>query len=149
MRWTAVPAPDLKLDLILFDGDCVLCSRAARFVHRHDTARRFRFVALQSDAGRALAARFAIDPVNPETNAAIVKGLASFKADATLAVLSALPGWGWTRLARLAPKPLRDWFYDRIARNRFRVFGRRPACWVGDTALRARVISSPAELGAP
>ncbi|MBS0384742.1 MAG: DUF393 domain-containing protein, partial [Proteobacteria bacterium] len=68
MRWKAVAAPDLAQDLILFDGDCVACSRSARFVHERDIARRFRFVAIQSPYGRSLAARFGIDPGAPETN---------------------------------------------------------------------------------
>lgn len=139
MRWAPVAAPELE-DLILFDGDCVLCSGAAHFVHKNDRAQRFKFVAIQSAYGRALAARFGVDPDAPETNAAIVAGRAHFKADAALAVLAVLPGWGWTSAAKLAPRALREWVYDRIARNRYRVFGRRGRCWAGDPALAARVL---------
>lgn len=140
MRWTAVNAPDLQRDLILFDGDCVLCSRAAHFVHRHDRAGRFGFVAIQSPYGRALAARFGIDPERPQTNLAAVGGRVWFKSDAAFAVLATLPGWGWTAIFRLAPKPLRDWAYDRIARNRFTLFGRRERCWAGAPEFKARIL---------
>src|SRR5689334_14580319 len=99
MRWDAVAAPDLTQDLILFDGDCVLGSRSARFVHEHAPARRFHFVAIQSPLGRALAQRFGINAEQPETNLAIVGGSVFFKFDAVLAVLSVLPGWRWTRVA--------------------------------------------------
>lgn len=139
MRWDTVAAPDIE-DLILFDGDCVLCSRAAHFVHRHDVAQRFKFVAIQSDYGRTLAARFGIDADNPETNAAIVAGAAHFKGDAALAVLGQLPHWRWTSVARKLPRALRNWLYDRIARNRYRMFGRRERCWAGDPALAARIV---------
>lgn len=139
MRWDAVAAPDVE-DLILFDGDCVLCSRAAHFVHARDRVRRFKFVAIQSDYGRSLAARFGIDADNPETNLAVVDGAAHFKSDAALAVLTALPGWRAARAARIAPKPLRDWIYDCVARSRYRVFGRRDRCWAGDRALAARIV---------
>lgn len=139
MRWDAVAAPEMP-DLILFDGDCVLCSGAARFVHARDPAQRFRFVAIQSDYGRTLAARFGIDAHNPETNVAIVAGVAHFKAEAALAVLAALPGWRWTRIVRIAPRPLLNWLYDRIARNRYALFGRRDQCWAGDPSLKARII---------
>jgi predicted DCC family thiol-disulfide oxidoreductase YuxK len=140
MRWRSVDAPDLTQDLILFDGDCVLCSRAAHFVHERDGAGRFAFVAIQSPFGRALAHRFGIDPEAPLTNLAVVNGRVSFKFDATLSVLRVLPGWRWSRIARLIPKPLRDWAYDRIARNRFAWFGRRERCWAGDPAFRARIL---------
>ncbi|MEZ6023385.1 MAG: DCC1-like thiol-disulfide oxidoreductase family protein [Hyphomonadaceae bacterium] len=139
MRWAPVAAPELE-DLILFDGDCVLCSRAAHFVHKRDRAQCFKFVAIQSAFGRALAVRFGIDADAPETNAAVVSGIAHFKADAALAVLAALPGWRWTRIAKLAPRALRNWLYDRIARNRYRIFGRRERCWIGDPALAARIV---------
>lgn len=139
MRWGPVAAPDLS-DLILFDGDCVLCSRAAHFVHRHDRAGRFKFVAIQSEYGRALASRFGISADAPETNVAIVDGVAHFKADAALAVLRALPAWRWTALTRISPRPWRNWIYDRIARNRYAWFGRRDRCWAGDPALAARIV---------
>ncbi|WP_395646896.1 thiol-disulfide oxidoreductase DCC family protein [Terricaulis sp.] len=139
MRWAAVAAPDLG-DLILFDGDCVLCSGAAHFVHKRDRAQRFKFVAIQSGYGRVLGARFGIDADAPETNAAVVDGLACFKAEAALSVLAALPGWRWARIANALPRPARNWIYDRIARNRYRLFGRRDRCWAGDPALAARIV---------
>jgi predicted DCC family thiol-disulfide oxidoreductase YuxK len=139
MRWDAVAAPDIA-DLILFDGDCVLCSRVAQFVHQRDAAQRFKFVAIQCEYGRALAARFGIDAENPETNIAFVDGVAHFKADAALAILAQLPNWRWTRIARILPRAFRDWLYDRIARNRYAIFGRRERCWAGDPALAARIL---------
>lgn len=140
MNWDAVAAPDLSQDLILFDGDCVLCSHWAHFVHARDQAQRFKFAAIQSPAGRALAQRFGINAEAPETNLAVIEGRVIFKSDVALGVLRALPGWSWVRVAVLAPKPLRDWLYDRIARNRYRWFGRRECCWAGDPAFAARIL---------
>lgn len=140
MRWDAVDAPDIEQDLILFDGDCVLCSRWARFVHERDRARRFKFAAIQSAYGRALAVRFGIDPDAPQTNLVVVNGRVSFKSDTPLAILAALPGWEWTGVARIAPHALRNWIYDRIARNRYQWFGRRAQCWTGDPAFRERIL---------
>jgi len=140
MRWDVADAADYEQDLILFDGDCVLCSHWAGFVHRRDNAHRFKFSAIQSPFGRSLAALFGVDPETPQTNIAIIGGRAFFKSDAAIAILAALPGWGWVRAARIAPKPLRDWLYDRIAGNRYAVFGRRARCWAGDSALKSRIV---------
>jgi predicted DCC family thiol-disulfide oxidoreductase YuxK len=142
MRWEPVAAPDITQDLILFDGNCVLCSRGAHFVHAHDRAGRFKFVAIQSAYGRQLAQRFGIDAEAPETNLAVIDGRAFFKADATLNVLRAISAWRWTALARLLPRPLRNWFYDRIARNRYQWFGKRERCWAGDPTFRDRIIET-------
>ena len=84
-------------DVILYDGVCVFCSRWIRFVAARDVARRFRFTAIQSGYGTRLAQAFGIDPDDPDTNAVVHGGVAYFKSDAALTVLSALPGWGWAR----------------------------------------------------
>ena len=145
MPWSPQPAAGLP-DLIVFDGDCVLCSHWARWVHKHDRGR-FRFVAIQSEAGHALARRFAIDACNPETNALVLAGIAYFKFDTIVKLLTALPGWRAAALLALTPRPLRDWVYDRVARNRYRLFGRRDACLTPDAAMRARVVERAVDLG--
>jgi predicted DCC family thiol-disulfide oxidoreductase YuxK len=127
-------------DLILYDGVCVFCSRWIRFVAARDTARRFRFTAIQTPYGSRLAQALGIDPDDPDTNAVIHGGVARFKSDGALTVLSSLPGWRWAGALRAIPKPLRDAVYDLVARNRYRIFGKYEACFVPDEGLRGRVM---------
>ena len=127
-------------DVILYDGVCVFCSRWVRFVATRDVERRFRFTAIQSPYGTRLAQAFGIDPADPDTNAVIHGGVAYFRSDAALTVLSHLPGWGWVRALRAVPKPLRDSVYGLIARNRYRIFGKYDDCFVPDRDMRARVL---------
>ena len=127
-------------DVILYDGVCVFCSRWIRFVAARDKARRFRCTAIQSGYGTQLAQAFGINPDDPDTNAVIHGGVAYFKSDGALTVLSNLPGWGWVRVLRFVPKPLRDAVYNPVARNRYRIFGRYQACFVPDAELKARVM---------
>ena len=79
-------------DVILYDGVCIFCSRWVRFVATRDVERRFRFTAIQSAYGTRLAQAFEIDPDDPDTNAVVHGGVAYFKSDAALTVLSSLPG---------------------------------------------------------
>jgi predicted DCC family thiol-disulfide oxidoreductase YuxK len=44
------------------------------------------------------------------------------------------------KLGRALPRALRDWFYDRIARNRYRLFGRKDACELPAPAQRHRFV---------
>jgi predicted DCC family thiol-disulfide oxidoreductase YuxK len=136
------------IDLIVYDGVCVLCSRSMRFVATRDTARRFRFVPLQSPYGAVLAARFRISTENPDTYIAIIDGVARFRSDATLAILARLPGWRWTRLFRVIPRPIRDACYTLVARNRYRWFGRFDACPLPPPAFAAQVMSEVPQAGA-
>ena len=127
-------------DLILYDGVCIFCSRWVRFVATRDTARRFRFTAIQSPYGARMARAFGIDPNDPDTNAVVHGGFAHFKSDGALTVLSHLPRWRWTRALLLVPKPLRDAVYNLVARNRYQIFGKFDACFVPDADMRERVL---------
>ena len=127
-------------DVILYDGVCVFCSRWVRFVAARDIERRFRFTAIQSGYGTRLARAFGIDAEDPDTNALIHGGEAFFRSDAALTVLSNLPGWSWTRVLLMVPKPLRDAVYGVVARNRYRIFGKYEKCFVPDAVVRARVM---------
>jgi predicted DCC family thiol-disulfide oxidoreductase YuxK len=127
-------------DVILYDGVCVFCSRWVRFVATRDASRKFRFTAIQSPYGRRLAQAFDINPADPDTNAVIRGGVAYFKSDAALTVLSSLPGWQWVRVLFAVPKPLRNAVYNLIARNRYRIFGKYDECFVPDADMRGRVL---------
>lgn len=127
-------------DVILYDGICVFCSRWVRFIATRDMARRFRFTTIQSDYGARLAQALGINPDDPDTNAVIHDGIAYFKSDGALTVLSHLPGWGWVHALHSLPKSLRDAIYNIVARNRYRIFGKLEECPVPDISFRARVI---------
>jgi predicted DCC family thiol-disulfide oxidoreductase YuxK len=127
-------------DVILYDGVCVFCSRWMRFVAKRDIDCRFRFTAIQSAYGSRLAQAFGIDLRDPDTNAVIHGGVAFFRSDAALTVLSCLPGWSWTQFLRIVPTPLRDAVYGLVARNRYRIFGKYDSCFAPDAELRARVL---------
>jgi predicted DCC family thiol-disulfide oxidoreductase YuxK len=136
-------ASDLPDGVVVFDGECVLCSGWVKFILSRDSQQRFRFASIQRMPGRAIAARLDIDPEAPATNVVIVDGVAYFKADSTLAVLRRLDGWRWTRIARLCPRFIRDWIYDRIARNRYSLFGRSASCLVPGPEQAARFLDQP------
>ncbi|WP_407519330.1 thiol-disulfide oxidoreductase DCC family protein [Methylobacterium oryzisoli] len=138
--WRPRPLPEAPDGLILYDGVCVLCSAFVRFVVARDRGARWRFVPVQSPYGRALAARLGIDPEHPQTVAALRDGTAYFKLDAAAAVLRDWPAWAWTRFLTRLPRPLAEWLYDRIARNRYRLFG-RTACTVPPPQLAGRVLT--------
>lgn len=126
--------------VVLYDGVCVLCSRMFRFVAARDTALRFRFTPVQGAYGRWLAARLGIDPDRPDTFAVILGGWALVRSDAAIEMLRTLPGWRWAGVLLLVPRPLRDWAYDLIARNRYQLFGRTETCMVPGPELRRHML---------
>jgi len=146
MAWEPLSAADIRKDVIVFDGDCVLCSRMAATVHRADPSGQFRLTDMSSPPGRALAQRFGVNPDNPETVIVIRQGRVLFKTDAALAIARNLPLWRWFAWLRFAPRWLRDPPYDLIARNRYNWFGMKKSCALADPALRARIVRDISEL---
>jgi predicted DCC family thiol-disulfide oxidoreductase YuxK len=126
--------------IFLFDGVCILCSRSVAFVLRHERAPVIRFVTIQSAEGRALASLHGIDPDNPESFLFIEDGNALPKSEGIAALAGHLRApWNVIGgLIRILPRPVRNWFYDRIARNRYRVFGKREKCLIPAPEVRQR-----------
>ncbi len=117
--------------IIVFDGDCVLCSANAQFVLRHDRAHRFRLAAMQGEFGAALFRRHGIDPADPDTMIVVDGDRVLRDSDAVIAIYAGL-GWPWRAAgaARMIPRGLRDPLYRWVARHRYRLVGRREACWL-------------------
>lgn len=128
--WRSDPAvPDFPDDrpLVVFDGDCVMCSRAARSILRRDRAGRFRLLAAQSDLGRAIYQHLNRDP--DQTMLLLEDGRAFFRSDAVIRIAEGLGGAGrLAGVARIVPRGLRDRAYDWIACNRRRWFADGEAC---------------------
>ncbi|MFN3507833.1 MAG: thiol-disulfide oxidoreductase DCC family protein [Allorhizobium sp.] len=127
--------------IILFDAECILCSANAQFVLSHDRSKRFRLASMQGEVGAALYRRFGIDPANPDS-IIIVDGDRMLRdSDAVLAIYAGL-GWPWKALSvfRLIPRFLRDPLYLFIARNRYRIFGKRDSCWLPAPEYRDRLL---------
>ena len=117
--------------LIVFDGLCVLCSGNARFVLRHDRNRHFALTTAQGPLGEALYRHFGLSTDDYETMLVIEQGRLLTESEGAIAIARGL-GWPWraAAAARIVPKPIRDSLYRLIARNRYRLFGRRETCWV-------------------
>lgn len=127
--------------IIVFDALCVLCSANAHFVLKYDKAGHFRLAAMQGDVGAVLFRRFDIDPTDPETMIMVDGDMVLRNSDAVLAIYAGL-GWPW-RLAgifKLVPRFLRDPVYRLIARNRYRLFGKRTECWVPSADQQDRLL---------
>jgi predicted DCC family thiol-disulfide oxidoreductase YuxK len=130
--------------IVLFDGVCNLCNGFVRFVIARDPRRRFRFAALQSATGRRLALEFPEELGDLETMALYDGTTLLTRSTAALHVVRGLT-WPWPLLAAFlaVPRPLRDWVYRLVVRNRYRWFGKRDECLVPTRDLLERFVDAP------
>ncbi len=127
--------------LVVFDGDCVLCSRSMRMLVKLDKARRFHLTSAQGDLGRSLY-RACDLPIDNFATYLVVADNRVFERSTAIVAIAKRLGWPWKVGAALVivPRPIRDALYDLVARHRYRIFGRRDACGIKDAALRDRLV---------
>lgn len=125
--------------MILFDGVCNLCNAAVRTVARDDDAGVYRLAPLGSPVGRELLRRHGLPTDDLDSVVLVADGVAYTRSTAALRVCRRL-GLPWSLLGPLlaVPGPLRDPFYDLVARTRSRLFGRTDECQVPPPPVRDR-----------
>ncbi len=126
-----------KHPIIMFDGFCNFCNGLVNFIIKYDEKRRFRFAALQSDAGRAVKANFQVPESYADSVVLIYKQRVLYKSSAALRVFRLLGGvWSFLILFLIVPPFMRDWIYDFIVRNRYKWYGSRESCRIPTPAER-------------
>jgi predicted DCC family thiol-disulfide oxidoreductase YuxK len=136
-----VPPFDDSGPVAVMDADCAICSWGARMIHRLDRAGSTRICPIQSPLGAALLRHYGHDPEDPASWLFLDEGAAHTDFEAVLHAGCLYGGPGHLTLAlRLIPRPLRDWLYLRLARNRYRLFGRAELCALPDPALQRRIL---------
>ena len=126
---------------MIFDGLCNLCVRSVKFIINHETDQSLRFTPLQSPAGARLLREFGFDPEDAKSFVLVADRKPYVKSDAAIRVARHLRG-GWRLIGaiKIIPRPIRNWTYDVIARNRYRWFGRSEACMVPTPELLSRFV---------
>ena len=127
--------PSRPNPIILYDGVCGLCNRLVQFVLKHDSQDRFRFASLQTNFAAPVLRRQGAAPENLDTMYVVLdralpgERLAS-RSEAAIVILRELGGgWGALGLAlRALPEWSRNWGYNLVARNRYRIFGKHDSC---------------------
>ena len=128
--------------IILFDGVCNLCNGSVVFILQRENEPVFQFASIQSEAGKALLRWCRLPEDYSQAVVLIEYGRVYLGSTAALKVGRTLKfPWSFVSFAGLiVPKLIRDWFYNKIAVNRYRWFGKREVCLVPSEHLKARFL---------
>lgn len=123
-----------KERFLLFDGICNLCNGSVKIIHAIDKRNKFKFASLQSDTGHLILEKFDINQDHFTSFVLIIDEACFFKSSAILILLKELGGfWKLFYILIILPIPVRDCVYDFIAKNRYKLFGKRSTCMIRDT----------------
>ena len=140
--------------LVVFDGHCGLCNRTVRWLLMRDRHDRLRFVPSQSPLVAGLLARHGMSAADSSAGPASVLAVRDagqseesmfVRSRAVLELLRELPR-PWPAVAallRIVPTPVLDLAYRRIARWRYRIWGRVETCPIPTQEERKRFLDHP------
>jgi predicted DCC family thiol-disulfide oxidoreductase YuxK len=129
------------MPIILFDGICNFCNRTINIILKHDQDAYFQFAASQSNAAIDIMQAFKIEQIAIASVILIDQEKVYTKTDAVIQIATHLKGWPRLFIGlKYVPKPLRDFGYDVIAKNRYILFGKRPTCRIPEESIRHRFL---------
>jgi predicted DCC family thiol-disulfide oxidoreductase YuxK len=127
--------------IILFDGVCNYCNSMVNFVIQQDKNKKFKFAALQSEAGQKILQKCSLPTQDFDSFILIENGKVFKSSTAGLKVLNKLPVyWKWSQVFWIVPKFLRDAVYNVIAKNRYKWFGRKETCMIPSPQVKERFL---------
>ncbi len=129
--------------ILLFDGYCNLCNGLVNFLIDQDSEEIIKFASIQSDFGKTYLIDHDYDPEDPTTLIVILGDTYYTKSEAVFLLAQYLNSpLRFIRLFRFLPLKITNIIYDLVAKNRYRLFGRRDTCRMPTPELISRFIDS-------
>jgi predicted DCC family thiol-disulfide oxidoreductase YuxK len=127
--------------IILFDGVCNFCNYWVNFIIDRDKQNIFKFAALQSEKGRELLDKFKL-PKEDFDSFILISGDKTFiKSSAAFEIAKHLTGWPnlFSHL-KILPRPFTDYIYNLVAKNRYKLFGKKNVCRMPSAAEKSKFL---------
>ena len=127
--------------IILYDGVCNLCNKIVKFIIKRDKKARFKFASLQSNIGKLYLKKFDL-PINKLDTFVYIRHENPYtRSDAGLYVLKDLGGfWKLFFSLIILPRFFRDFFYNLIAKSRYKIWGKKDSCMIPAQNISKRFI---------
>jgi predicted DCC family thiol-disulfide oxidoreductase YuxK len=128
------------MKIVFFDGHCSLCNSTVDWMIRHDRRGELEFASLQGETAKRVIPAHA-GAADYDTVVYSREGVIYERSTAVLRAIGDMGGfWVIANVMLYLPRVLRDLFYRLVARNRFRLFGRRDTCRMPSPEERGRLL---------
>ena len=144
-----------KLDnkeLIVFDGVCALCNNFVIFVIKNDKKNLYKFISLQNIEQSKLHNFDKLFDEKINSILLIKKESILSKSDAVIEIFSKLSfPYNLSPIILLAPRVIRNWAYNIVAKKRFKIFGKIKYCSIiyskkNKLLLKEKILDSISDL---
>lgn len=124
--------------MLLFDTNCLLCSRSVQFLLKADKKELIDFAGLSTEFGKELLLE---NEVEEDSVVLYHVGKVYVKSDAVL-IVSRILGFPFSifQLFYSIPKFIRNWMYDVVAGHRKQWFGVTDHCLINNEKYSGRII---------
>ena len=127
--------------VILFDGVCNLCNGAVNWLIKRDKKNIFKFASLQSAYGKQVIEQNKLTNQYLNTIVLVENNKVYLRSIAVLRVLKHLGGvYKLAYIFIVLPVPVLNFFYNIVAKYRYRWFGKTDSCRVPDASLKEKFI---------
>jgi predicted DCC family thiol-disulfide oxidoreductase YuxK len=127
--------------IILFDGVCNFCNYWVNFIIDRDKQDIFKFAALQSEKGRGLLNKFNLSKDDFDSFILISEDKIFKKSSAAFEIAKHLNGWPkLVAQLRFLPRTFTNVIYDLIAKNRYKIFGKKGVCRIPTPEERSKFL---------
>ena len=128
--------------VLLFDGYCNFCDATVQFIMKRDHKAKVKYAPLQSEMALSLLEKLGYDSIDMSTAVLVEKDRVYTKSDVAIQVTKYFRfPWPIAQVLVIFPKFLRDPFYDLIARNRYRWWGKKETCRIPSAEERSRFLA--------
>lgn len=131
----------IKQNIIFFDGVCNFCNGAVNFIIKRDINNKFLFSSLQSDNAKKILSQYHKNNTDLNTLILIKNDTLFEKSDAVIEITKEFSGlWFLVSYFKILPQSLRDFIYSFIAKNRYKLFGKKESCMIPTKEQKKRFL---------
>lgn len=129
--------------IVFYDGVCNLCNGFVRFVSKRDSNHKILFCPLQDGAAQEVRKELSQEQ-DITTVIALWKGKYYLYSDVTFLICSTLGSYWYLLMPlKFIPRPMRNYVYNWVARNRYNWFGKNEVCeMLGEEERERFVVAS-------
>ena len=128
------------MKIVFFDGYCSLCNALVDWLIWIDKNRELKFASLQGRTASQLLGH-GLNPVDVSTVVYLRDDKRFEQSTALLRIFLDIGGvWSLARVFFIVPKPLRDYIYELVAKNRYRLMKKRETCRMPTPDERNRLL---------